>query len=478
VVSSRPSGGVWGAVVQYDYGKTVAGGAFQHTGMMNQPPQVLSSAVAQLHADEILGSNQSILKVMSDVTNVKMKSPFLRPADEQDLLFHSAYDHPQSENTCVNCDKRQLIYRDPRTSDKPQIHYGLIASGNQVMKHGETRDRLAKEYGMLCFEMEAAGLMNQLPCLVIRGICDYSDSHKNKQWQGYAALAAAAYAKTILSVVPVNQLRKSQTSQKACWMVPFERNSRFLGRQKEVVELQEKILSKSQVRRMAITGLRGVGKTQIALELAYKVRDEKPECSVFWIPSTSVEKIEQAYMNIGEYLGLQDVTSADMKLRVKAHLSSEKTGPWLLIIDNVDDMNLWAPTDGSSSALKTNLPQSIHGFVLFTTRNQQLATKLVGPEVMKISQMDDNIATDLLRASLIHKDLTNDHQTTNQLLRQLSCLPLAIIQAASYINETEISVATYLSLLQSQEDVIVELLSQDFEDEWRYVESKNAVAIT
>jgi hypothetical protein len=103
---------------------------------------------------------------------------------------------------------------------------------------------------------------------------------------------------------------------------------------------------------------------------------------------------------------------------------------------------------------------------------------LVGPEVMKISQMDDNIATDLLRASLIHKDLTNDHQTTNQLLRQLSCLPLAIIQAASYINETEISVATYLSLLQSQEDVIVELLSQDFEDEWRYVESKNAVAIT
>jgi hypothetical protein len=76
---------------------------------------------------------------------------------------------------------------------------------------------------MLCFEMEAAGLMNQLPCLVIRGICDYSDSHKNKQWQGYAALTAAAYAKILLSVVSMNQSRKDRTSRRACWMVPFER---------------------------------------------------------------------------------------------------------------------------------------------------------------------------------------------------------------------------------------------------------------
>ena len=62
--------------------------------------------------------------------------------------------HPQREDTCINCDKRQLIHRASRTSDEPLLHYGLIASGNQVMKHGKTRDRLAEEYGMLCFEME------------------------------------------------------------------------------------------------------------------------------------------------------------------------------------------------------------------------------------------------------------------------------------------------------------------------------------
>ena len=93
-------------------------------------------------------------------------------------------------------------------------------------------------------------------------------------------------------------------------------------------------------------------------------------------------------------------------------------------------------------------------------------------------QMDDKIAIDLLRASLIDKDLMNDYQTTSQLLHHLSCLPLAIIEAASYINETEISVATYVSLLQGQESGMVELLSQDFEDEWRYAEIKNPVAAT
>ena len=261
-------------------------------------------------------------------------------------------------------------------------------------------------------------------------------------------------------------------------MVPFERNPRFLGRHNEVVELQERIVSKGQVRKMAITGLGGVGKTQIALELAYRIRDKKPEFSIFWIPATSIEKIEQAYMGIGERLGLQDATPADMKMRVKAHLSSEKAGPWLLIIDNMDDMNIWATSDGSSPALKTYIPQSKYGFVLFTTRNQQLATSLVGPEVISIPEMDDRMAIDLLRASLVRKDLLNDPQTTTQLLHQLSCLPLAIIQAASYMNQTGISVATYLSLLERQENEMVELLSQDFEDEWRYAESKNAVAVT
>ncbi|KAI2630977.1 hypothetical protein GGR54DRAFT_585050, partial [Hypoxylon sp. NC1633] len=81
------------------------------------------------------------------------------------------------------------------------IHYGLIGSANQLMMDALIRDKLAKEMDVLCFEMEAAGLMNHFPCLVIRGICDYSDSHKNTEWQGYAAMVAAAYARDLLRII-------------------------------------------------------------------------------------------------------------------------------------------------------------------------------------------------------------------------------------------------------------------------------------
>lgn len=65
------------------------------------------------------------------------------------------------------------------------------------------RDHLAQEKDILCFETEAAGLMNHFPCLVVRGICDYSDSHRTREWQGYAAMTAAAYAKDLLlSIIP------------------------------------------------------------------------------------------------------------------------------------------------------------------------------------------------------------------------------------------------------------------------------------
>ena len=94
--------------------------------------------------------------------------------------------------------------------DNPAIHYGLIASANQLMKDALVRDTLAAEKNVLCFEMEAAGLMNHFPCLVIRGICDYSDSHKNKEWQGYAAMVAAAYTKDLLYRIPPSKIEAEE----------------------------------------------------------------------------------------------------------------------------------------------------------------------------------------------------------------------------------------------------------------------------
>jgi nucleoside phosphorylase len=84
------------------------------------------------------------------------------------------------------------------------------------MKHGRIREQLRKETGALCFEMEAAGLMQDFPCIVIRGICDYADSHKNQQWQGYAALAAVSYTKELLGYIPRGQVSKEKLATEIC----------------------------------------------------------------------------------------------------------------------------------------------------------------------------------------------------------------------------------------------------------------------
>lgn len=108
-----------------------------------------------------------------------------------------------------------MIKRTERGSEEVVIHYGTIASGNQVMKDGETRDRISVELGgVLCFEMEAAGLAITFPCAVIRGICDYADSHKNKSWQPYAAATAAAVTKELLLIIPAEEIAKTEVADR------------------------------------------------------------------------------------------------------------------------------------------------------------------------------------------------------------------------------------------------------------------------
>jgi len=202
VVVSKPTG-VFSGVVQYDYGKTIQEGKFERIGMLNKPPQVLLTAIAQLLADYKLRPSRIQEYLSEMVERYPLMAPkFVYCGERQDKLFDSYYEHSKLEETCEYCDPNRIVIRPERLIKCPEVHYGLIASGNQVIKHGETRDKWARELGILCFEMEAAGLMDHFPCLVIRGVCDYADSHKNKDWQEYAAATAAAYGKEILSVIP------------------------------------------------------------------------------------------------------------------------------------------------------------------------------------------------------------------------------------------------------------------------------------
>jgi nucleoside phosphorylase len=269
VVVSKPTAASPG-VIQYDYGKTLCDGRFQRTGTLNKPPLILLKAMAQIESDYLRGRN-ALSEIIEDaLKRQEIRERFSRP--ECDWLFRRAYKHEGLQPDCSECDQAQVVDRPLRSSDKPCIHYGLIASGDQVMKDARTRDAMGQELDILCFEMEAAGLMDELPSLVIRGISDYCDSHKNKQWQGYAALAAAAYAKTILSVVPAYRRNKElHQSRKPVWMVPFRRNSQFVGREEEIARIGGLVMKQDGPSKVAICGLGGVGKTQIALELGYRI---------------------------------------------------------------------------------------------------------------------------------------------------------------------------------------------------------------
>ncbi|KAF5009900.1 hypothetical protein FDECE_3885 [Fusarium decemcellulare] len=190
-------------VLQYDRGKEIEGCAFELTGALQPPPRSLMTAISSLKSDPDSSSDalQPYLdEIIRRVSN-SSKDRYKHPGQEHDHLFKQACSECRVHQKCANRDNH--IKRRPyRPTNHPEIHYGLVASGNRVIKDANIRDQLAQEHGVLCFEMEAAGVMNTFPCLVIRGICDYADSYKNKLWQEYAAATAAAYAKLLLGVVP------------------------------------------------------------------------------------------------------------------------------------------------------------------------------------------------------------------------------------------------------------------------------------
>lgn len=213
VVVSAPVGQFSG-VVQWDRGKGVHGN-FERTGSLNNPLVSLRAALNKLQTEHEMNGP----KIPNYLQDLKKKWPrlaakYLKSNLLEDNLFRADYEHISEissteeeydsddeeeavARSCRLCDKTKIMKRKPRDMC---IHYGLIASGNQVIKDAAIRDKLKKDLGnhVLCIEMEAAGLMNNFPCMVIRGICDYAGSHKNDAWQEHVAAIAAAFAKELL----------------------------------------------------------------------------------------------------------------------------------------------------------------------------------------------------------------------------------------------------------------------------------------
>jgi nucleoside phosphorylase len=159
-------------------GKVIQGQGFQQNGFLNKPPTFLSTAVSGLKS-QYAADGHEIVETIEQILEKRkrLKKTHKRPDSSTDKLYISTKVHGDQKKGCdaicgdEECD---LIQRPERNveegDDDPVIFYGLIASADKVMKNASTRDLLAKEEDVLCFEMEAAGLMNHFPCLVVRGM--------------------------------------------------------------------------------------------------------------------------------------------------------------------------------------------------------------------------------------------------------------------------------------------------------------------
>jgi len=217
VAVSQPCG-TTGGVCQYDLIKSKASDTCERNGFLGRPPTVLLNALTSIQADHERKDSkvpcflQEMLERNPKVgQRSKQNSGYFHQGFDNDRLYKASCEHVPGPD-CRGCDTAGEIQRDPRDTTDPDIHYGIIASGNTLIKDAVARDRIVADIGedCICFEMEAAGLMNHFPCLVIRGICHYVDSHKNDRWQRYASATAAAYAKELLAYVPVAEVQETK----------------------------------------------------------------------------------------------------------------------------------------------------------------------------------------------------------------------------------------------------------------------------
>lgn len=217
IVVSQPDG-TTGGVCQYDLIKARPGDRRERKGFLGRPPTVFLNALASIQANHERKDSkvpcflQQMLEMNPKMGKTSKRNPgYAHQGFENDRLFEASSSHVPGPD-CRGCDAADEVERDPRDTTDPDIHYGIIASGNTLVKDAAARDRIVADVGedCICLEMEAAGLMNHFPCLVIRGICDYADSHKNDRWQRYASATAAAYAKELLAYVPAAEVQETK----------------------------------------------------------------------------------------------------------------------------------------------------------------------------------------------------------------------------------------------------------------------------
>ncbi|KAF2726855.1 HET-domain-containing protein, partial [Polyplosphaeria fusca] len=233
-------------------------------------------------------------------------------------------------------------------------------------------------------------------------------------------------------------------------IIPFSQNDQFVGRESHLTKLEAKLFEYNQAKTIAIVGPPGTGKSQLVLEIAHRTRQRNKDCSVFWIDASDTDSLYRSYEGIAQKLSIPgwDDEKADSRQLVRAYLSREGERQCLLIFDNADDVSL------GSTHISDCVPQSEQCAVLYTTTNIDTAKELAALNVLPLRQMSPRIAQKMLANHIKASLSASEEQEAQLLLHELSYLPLAIVQAAAYINAQNITLQEYRSLVARQREAV------------------------
>ncbi|ORY63100.1 uncharacterized protein BCR38DRAFT_410062 [Pseudomassariella vexata] len=509
------------SIVQYDLGRQYPGKFSRKDTVhdnLGRPSKDIRTLLAIFETH--LGLNelqcrtiQILKKLQQTAVETNHRTCYDRPADGEDTLFKPDYPHRHRDQSTCSCDeisacdgaisasceelqcnvghrvlrrrleskrKRQFEEGDITNAQESRIHIGRIGSGDTVMKSGEHRDRIAKEHSIIAFEMEGAGVWDEIPCVIVKAVCDYADSHKNKRWQDFAAATAASAMKALLE----HYIQRNGPETAHTWfLVPYNENPGFVGRS-EILDQVKRLFGHDQNQatvkpcsRVALYGLGGVGKTQIALAYVYWMKETHPGVSVFWVHASNAQRFRQAFASIAEECNIpgRDDPKADALLLVRKWLETKNSGQWLMVIDNADDTHLFSQIHGCHADMSTNaieakhnlgryVPECAHGLILITTRNKQTGSRLApGRPPIRIDSMSNDEADQLLRSMLEEEVNIISTEETLLLSSRLENLPLALAQAAAFILENDILINDYVQLLSESDSRLVDCLSEPFE---------------
>ncbi|QLI68890.1 uncharacterized protein G6M90_00g061270 [Metarhizium brunneum] len=416
-------------LINLELGKwTENGFVLRRRGWLDMTDKLVRSAIRQIQAGDFLQDQPSFLKHYQEMMgNLNHPETFADPGQDLDLLYETG---------------ESVVKRRTREAEKrTRVWYGMIGSASTLVENASKRDELRDKHNLVGIETAAAGIVPIIPVGVVRGVCDYADERTNEAWLPYAAAMAAAYAKEIIL-----QIGPPERPRRVC-SLSYAKNLCFVGRENTIDNIRHKLFSLG-VKRVALSGLGGMGKTQVALEMAHRVKEAMEDYSVIWMPAQTMAAFEQAAAELVQTLGISSGLGENPPETLQAHLSSDASGPWFLVVDGVDDMSLVDATPDDPRRLLDCLPQSPRGRMLITTRTSAVANSLADPQnVVKLIEMSLGEGKRYLETCLSdNRELRRDDvdETLSCLMERLEYLPLAVAQAVTYMNVNCMSVSEFV----------------------------------